>query len=176
MAGNAFTGIYSCCNLVAFLLHRQIMKKNINHHVMETLQRAGIAATTQRLAVLKILQDADQPLSINVIREKLETKTRINKVTVYRIMSLFKEKGIVRDVSAAGGAVFFEMATSDYPLHPHFSCKNCGTLSCLTPLTFSQVRRFLAILDNVNAEHVEINLAGFCKDCRGAMTLSTQPG
>lgn len=146
------------------------MKKSItDHNVMETLQRAGIAATTQRQAVLKILHNADQPLSINTIREQLETKTRINKVTVYRIMSLFKEKGIVRDISAAGGAVFFEMATSDHPVHPHFSCKNCGTLSCLTPLTFSQARRFLAILDNVNAEHIEINLAGLCKDCRGAM-------
>ena len=144
------------------------MKKNItDHSVLETLQRVGIAATTQRLAVLKILQQATQPISINDLREKLDAETRINKVTVYRIMSLFKEKGIVRDISTAGGAVFFEMATADYPVHPHFSCKNCGMLSCLTPLTFSQARRFLAIMDNVNAEHIEINLAGLCKECRG---------
>ncbi|RPI10502.1 MAG: hypothetical protein EHM65_08050, partial [Acidobacteriales bacterium] len=75
------------------------MKKNIyDLSVMETLQQAGIAGTPQRLAVLKILQNAAQPLSVGVIREKLETKTRINKVTVYRIISLFKKQGLIRDV------------------------------------------------------------------------------
>lgn len=69
------------------------MKKNItDHSVLETLQRVGIAATTQRLAVLKILQQAAQPISINDLLEKLDAETRINKVTVYRIMSLLKKR------------------------------------------------------------------------------------
>jgi Fur family transcriptional regulator, ferric uptake regulator len=151
------------------------MKKNIfNSSVMEMLEQAGIAGTPQRLAVLKILQNADQPLSVSFIREKLEAKTRINKVTIYRIISLFKKQGIVRDVSSAGGVVYFEMATSDHPVHPHFSCKNCGALSCLTPLTFSQTRKFLTISGNFSVEHVEINLAGLCKDCRSTRTLPNQ--
>ena len=153
------------------------MKKNIyDLSVMETLQQAGIAGTPQRLAVLKILQNAAQPLSVGVIREKLETKTRINKVTVYRIISLFKKQGLIRDVLSAGGAVYFEMATSDHPVHPHFSCSHCGALNCLTPLTFSQARQLTASRDNYRVDHIEINISGLCNGCLHATKLQNQPG
>ncbi len=153
------------------------MEKSISDSdIMETLQQAGIAGTPQRLAVLKILQNADQPLSINIIREKLEAKTRINKVTVYRIISLFKKQGIIRDVLSAGGAVYFEMATSDHPVHPHFSCKNCGALNCLTPLTFSQARQLTASRDNFRVDHIEINISGLCNGCLHATKLQKKPG
>lgn len=138
---------------------------------IETLRQAGIAQTRQREAVLKILQTADQPLSIAVIRERLEKQTRINKVTVYRIISLFKKQGIIRDVLSAGGAVYVEMATSDHPVHPHFSCKNCGSLACLTPLTFSQARQLMAARGNFSVEHIEINISGLCNGCLRATRL-----
>lgn len=144
--------------------------------IMETLEQAGIAGTPQRLAVLTILQNAAGPLSINIIREKLQTKTRINKVTVYRIISLFKKQGIIRDVLSTGSAVFFEMATSAYPVHPHFSCKHCGALNCLTPLTFSQVRRLMDSPDNCRVDHIEINISGLCNDCRLATQLQKKQG
>ncbi|MEE9913545.1 MAG: transcriptional repressor [Deltaproteobacteria bacterium] len=152
------------------------MKKNISDSgVMETLQQAGIAGTPQRLAVLKILQNAAQPLSAVVIRERMETQTRINKVTVYRILSLFKKQGIIRDVLSAGGAVYYEMATSDHPVHPHFSCKKCGTLNCLTPLTFSQLRRLTAPREHYSVDHVEINISGLCRGCLHEAKLLGQP-
>lgn len=70
------------------------MKKHITDpDVVEALKQAEIAATPPRMAVLKILQNASGPLNINIIRARLETNIRINKVTVYRIISLFKEAG-----------------------------------------------------------------------------------
>jgi Fur family transcriptional regulator, ferric uptake regulator len=153
------------------------MKKNISDSsIMETLKQAGIAGTPQRMAVLRILQNAAGPLSISIIREKLETNTRINKVTVYRIISLFKKQGIIRDVLSAGGAVCFEMATSDHPVHPHFSCKKCGVLNCLTPLTFSQARQLTASRENYSVDHIEINISGLCNGCLHATKLQSQPG
>ena len=143
---------------------------------METLQQVGISFTPQRLAVLKILQMAEQPLSAVVIRERLARQTRINKVTVYRIIALFKKQGLIRDVLSAGGTVYFEMATSDHPVHPHFSCKSCGTMSCLTPLTFSQARQLMAARDAYSVEHIEINISGLCNGCLNATKLQNQPG
>ena len=142
----------------------------------ETLQKAGIAGTPQRMAVLKVLQNAAGPLSVGVIREKLETKTRINKVTIYRIISLFKKQGLIRDVLSARGALYFEMATSDHPVHPHFSCRNCGALNCLTPLTFSQACQLTASHDNYWVDHIEINISGLCNGCLHAIKLQNQPG
>ncbi len=142
----------------------------------ETLQQAGIAETPQRMAVLAILQNAARPLSINLIRAKLETNIRINKVTVYRIISLFKTRGVIRDVVSTGGTVYFEMATVDHPVHPHFNCKSCGALNCLTPLTFSQARQLTAAREDYSVDHIEINISGLCHGCLQATKLQRQQG
>jgi Fur family transcriptional regulator, ferric uptake regulator len=142
----------------------------------ETLQQAGIAKTPQRMAVLKILQNAGGPLSINIIRAKLETSIRINKVTVYRIISILKQRGVIRDILSAGGAVHFEMATADYPVHPHFSCTNCGSVNCLTPLTFSQARQLTTSSEDFSVDHIEINISGLCNGCLHATKLQMKQG
>lgn len=170
-----------------------------------TLQKAGISKTSQRLAVLDILLAATTPLSVNAIRQALETKdnsgapsvrsrrlpkiTRppasnsecrprlepgnsksrgIDKVTVYRILSLFKKHRIIRELASAGGANYFEMATLENPLHPHFSCRNCGAFTCLAPLSFTQAQELVSSKDDYSIDHIEINISGLCACCRKA--------
>jgi Fur family transcriptional regulator, ferric uptake regulator len=131
-----------------------------------TLQKAGISKTSQRLAVLDILLKATMPLSVNTIRQTLETKARIDKVTVYRILSLFRQRGIIREIASAGGANYFEMATLENPLHPHFSCRNCGAFTCLAPLPFTQAPELILSKDDYSIDHIEINISGICACCR----------
>jgi Fur family ferric uptake transcriptional regulator len=133
-----------------------------------TLQKAGISKTSQRLAVLDILLKATTPLSVNTIRQSLETKARIDKVTVYRILTLFRQRGIIREIASAGGANYFEMATLENPLHPHFSCRNCGAFTCLAPLPFTQAPELILSKDDYSIDHIEINISGLCACCRNA--------
>jgi Fur family ferric uptake transcriptional regulator len=137
-----------------------------------TLQKAGISKTSQRLAVLDILLKATMPLSVNTIRQTLETKARIDKVTVYRILSLFRQRGIIREIASAGGANYFEMATLENPLHPHFSCRNCGAFTCLAPLPFTQAPELILSKDDYSIDHIEINISGLCACCRN--TINSQ--
>ena len=134
-----------------------------------TLQKAGISKTSQRLAVLDILLKATTPLSVNTIRQSLETKASIDKVTVYRILSLFRQRGIIREIASAGGANYFEMATLENPLHPHFSCRNCGAFTCLAPLPFTQAPELILSKDDFSIDHIEINISGLCACCRNTI-------
>jgi Fur family transcriptional regulator, ferric uptake regulator len=133
-----------------------------------TLQKAGISKTSQRLAVLDILLKATMPLSVNTIRQALETKASIDKVTVYRILSLFRQRGIIREIASAGGANYFEIATLENPLHPHFSCRNCGAFTCLAPLPFTQAPELILSKDDYSIDHIEINISGLCACCHNA--------
>jgi Fur family ferric uptake transcriptional regulator len=133
-----------------------------------TLQKAGISKTSQRLAVLDILLKATTPLSVNTIRKTLETKANIDKVTVYRILTLFRQRGIIREIASAGGANYFEIATLENPLHPHFSCRNCGAFTCLAPLPFTQAPELILSKDDYSIDHIEINISGLCACCRNA--------
>jgi Fur family ferric uptake transcriptional regulator len=133
-----------------------------------TLQKAGISKTSQRLAVLDTLLKATTPLSVNTIRQSLETKANIDKVTVYRILSLFRQCGIIREIASANGANYFEMATLENPLHPHFSCRNCGAFTCLAPLPFTLAPELILSKDDYSIDHIEINISGLCACCRNA--------
>ena len=182
------------------------MVTNLKHKdAMLILQKAGISKTMQRLAVLNILLKATTPLSVNTIRQALETKANsgapsgrsrrlpkitrppasnstyiprlepgdsksrgIDKVTVYRILSLFRQRGIIREIASAGGANYFEMATLENPLHPHFSCRNCGAFTCLAPLPFTQAPELILPKDDYSIDHIEINISGLCACCRNA--------
>ncbi len=92
----------------------------------------------------------------------------IDKVTVYRILSLFRQRGIIREIASAGGASYFEMATLENPLHPHFSCRNCGAFTCLSPLPFTQAPELILSKDDYSVDHIEINISGLCACCRNA--------
>ena len=145
------------------------MVTNLKHKdALLILQKAGISKTSQRLAVLDILFKATTPLSVNAIRQALETETNIDKVTVYRILSLFRQRGIIREIASAGGANYFEIATLENPLHPHFSCRNCGAFTCLAPLSFTQAPELILPKDDYSIDHIEINISGLCACCRNA--------
>ncbi|PKN68831.1 MAG: hypothetical protein CVU54_13235 [Deltaproteobacteria bacterium HGW-Deltaproteobacteria-12] len=135
------------------------------------LQKTGLSKTPQRIAVLNILMNTVVPVSISGIRQALESKIRINRVTIYRILSLFKKHKLIREITSTGGANYFELATVENPVHPHFLCRNCAALSCLEPLTFSQASQWLAAEKDYSIEHIEINISGLCAGCRNAIKL-----
>jgi len=143
---------------------------------LDILQRAGISKTPQRLIVLNILLKSTTPLNVSCVRELLAGKNRIDRVTVYRILSLFKQRGIIREITSTGGVNFIEMATQENPVHPHFSCRSCGMLSCLEPLTFSQSHQLISAKEDYSVDHIEINISGICSGCRNATMLQKQSG
>jgi Fe2+ or Zn2+ uptake regulation protein len=143
------------------------MVRNSKHkNALLTLQNAGLSKTSQRIAVLNILLKATKPLNVSTIRQSLENKANIDKVTIYRILSLFRQRGIIREIASAGGANYFEMVTSEKPLHPHFSCRNCGEFTCLEPLSFTRASELILSKDDYSIDQIEINISGLCNDCR----------
>jgi Fur family transcriptional regulator, ferric uptake regulator len=139
--------------------------------ILHILQKTGLSKTPQRIAVLNILMNTDAPININNIKQALESKIRIDRVTIYRILSLFKQRMIIREITSTGGTGYFELATMENPVHPHFICRRCENLSCLEPLTFSQANQWLAAEKNYTVEHIEINISGLCASCLNAIKL-----
>jgi len=146
--------------------------KSTHKDALLILQNAGISKTLQRLAVLSILLKAKKPLNVSNIRRSLENKAYIDKVTVYRILSLFRQRGIIREISKAGGVNYFEMATLENPLHPHFNCRSCGEFTCLDQLSFTRASELILAKDNYSIDHIEINITGLCACCRNTAKTS----
>ncbi len=130
------------------------------------LEDSQLEPTPKRLQVLEVIGSNNSPLSAQQIFETLSRTANINRVTVYRILDLLVEKGLVDRMSGGGRSFVYGLAPNDnHPAHPHFYCRNCGSLECLNPESLnvdmqSMQRTFPGIIENV-----EVRADGVCKNC-----------
>jgi Fur family transcriptional regulator, ferric uptake regulator len=132
----------------------------------QTLRNAGLAKTTQRMAVLEKLIGAAGPVNVRDILAETRGKVKINRVTVYRILASFREGGIIRQIEAGNGTAYYEMACLHNPIHPHFHCRRCGSLTCMAPLTLSQALDWLTRSYTFSVESIDVHITGICGPCR----------
>jgi len=130
------------------------------------LEESGLESTPKRLQVLEVIGDNNSPLSARQIFETLSRTYNINRVTVYRILDLLVEKGLIDRISGGRRSFVYGLAPNEnHPAHPHFYCKSCGNLECLNPQSLNvdmqpMRRTFPGVIENV-----EVRIDGVCKNC-----------
>jgi Fur family ferric uptake transcriptional regulator len=126
----------------------------------------GLRPTTVRLAVLEILGASPRALRAQEILEALQTRRRVNKVTVYRILEDFTRREMVRRLSLEGRVCHYELACEHHPPHPHFQCQACREIQCLAPVPLARMWSELQGPVGNRADHIEIRVEGLCHKCR----------
>ena len=130
------------------------------------LEQAGLTATDNRLKVLEVIGANASPLNVREIFDTLNRRSNINRVTIYRILDLLVENGIVDRLSGGGRSFYYGLAPNEHHHpHPHFYCKSCGNMECLNPeslpLDMAPLRRTYP----GSVENVEVRVDGVCKNC-----------
>ena len=126
----------------------------------------GLDSTENRLRVLEVVGENAFPLAASEIFNTINRTQSINRVTVYRILDLLVEKNIVDRISTGGRAAYYGLAPNEHhKAHPHFYCKCCGQMDCLSPeslrVEFEQFKKtFPGRIDKV-----EMRIDGICKNC-----------
>ena len=131
----------------------------------DSLERAGLNKTRQRLAVLKTLIRAERPLTVSAIVNTIDSRERINRVTVYRTDSTLREHGIVREIPTVDDIAYYEMACTHNPAHAHFYCRCCKALTCLEPLTLEETLSVFRNPHDFSVEQVSVSITGLCSEC-----------
>jgi len=94
--------------------------------ILETLQRHGILSTPQRLQIAEVLLAKPQHLSAEQIIEKLrQSGSDVSKATVYNTLNLFRERGLIRELSVDPKRRFYDSRSG---LHHHFFNVDTGEL------------------------------------------------
>ena len=132
----------------------------------ELLEAAALDATDNRLRVLEVVGNNSYPLSAADIFKTLERTCRINRVTVYRIVDLLVDNGLVERISTGGRAFYYGLAPNEHHHpHPHFYCKRCGQMDCLTPDSLNVDAGALWKTFPGRIDKVEVRVDGICKNC-----------
>jgi Fur family transcriptional regulator, ferric uptake regulator len=137
----------------------------------ELLRHCGVPATENRLLVLRALSGADHPQTPLELLAGLTDKTglagRMNRVTLYRILELLVERGVVARHNS-GERSFRYCLGQGAAGHSHFHCNRCGQTRCLdSRLLEPGLSRILSGLP-MRVELAEITLGGVCEACQRA--------
>lgn len=133
------------------------------------LARAGIDPTPLRLCVAEILAGEGQALPAADILARVRERHRANKVTLYRILELFVERGLAFRHSSGDRAFRYCLGPRFSSLaHCHAYCVRCGRMECLpAPSSLVDVAALgeqlaMAVMG------VEVRIDGVCAACRQA--------
>jgi Fur family ferric uptake transcriptional regulator len=137
----------------------------------ELLSGADLKATPNRLRVLEVVGNNSCPLSAGDIYDILKRSSTINQVTVYRILDLLVERDVIERISTGGRAFYYGLAPSDHHKpHPHFYCKDCGQMDCLSPEALIVDTAPLWKTFPGRIDKVEVRIDGICKNCEKRQT------
>ncbi|BDU76837.1 Fur family transcriptional regulator [Mesoterricola sediminis] len=136
-------------------------------HQTPSLRAAGMRQTPQREAILKVLKDAERPLSAEEIWSGME-KRRSGIPTVYRNLERFVSEGWAESLQGSDQVMRFVLCRSPHH-HHHLTCETCGRT---VEVDGCGVEEGLAAMERASGFRItrhQLTLFGQCPACRAAI-------
>lgn len=135
--------------------------------VDQLLTHGSLRRTQTRTDILHIFLEQGVALSEPELEKAMQG--RCDRVTIYRTLSTFVEKGIVHKVLDDTGAMKYALCapgcheTHDHRHdHVHFKCEECGKTSCVDEVPIPPVH----LPQGYALKGVNMLLQGTCPDCQ----------
>jgi Fur family peroxide stress response transcriptional regulator len=129
----------------------------------ETLKRAGVKLTHQRLEVFReVAASKDHPDAENIylgVRARVPT---ISLDTVYRTLGLLRDLGVVAALGPPRERVRYD---GNVAAHHHFVCLECGAILDFECEAFDRLTIPAAVKHWGEIEKVQIEVRGRCHAC-----------
>lgn len=131
----------------------------------DILLSRNLRFTQTRAAILGMFIREGKALSEPEIEEHL--KVKCDRVTIYRTLTSFMEKGILHKVPDDTGVARYAMcaATCTEQVHNHnhvhFKCIICGAVSCIEQIALP----LIVLPEGYTLEETSILMQGTCKFC-----------
>ena len=135
-----------------------------NYQFEDMLDKHQLKKTAPRLRVLSMMYSKNtatsQPDLENVMHD-------IDRVTLYRILNVFEEKGIIHKVFDLNGTANYAVCHSDcqanhhHDEHVHFNCTVCKNVYCLNELSLPDI----SLPAGFKAESFTLYASGLCPKC-----------
>ncbi|MCF6353067.1 MAG: transcriptional repressor [Cyclobacteriaceae bacterium] len=127
------------------------------------LKDKKLSETPFRKEVLAIFIKYNNAIPLSIVEKDLK---EYNRITLYRTIKIFVEKGIIHEISLSGEDSNYAICQeecdtgSHHHQHIHFKCNICRTISCV------EINKFPTIqLPEYKIEQLEIQVTGMCKKC-----------
>jgi Fur family ferric uptake transcriptional regulator len=129
------------------------------------LRRNQLSITDSRKKILELFQDNEGALAHHDIEER--TGEKFDRVTIYRTLQTFVEKGIIHTIPTADNLVLYALCKDEcttghhHDNHVHFICDNCNVTYCLD----SVVTPTVDLPRGFQPKVIDVVVTGICKNC-----------
>lgn len=133
---------------------------------IDLLKKNKLSVTGSRKQILDLFLAANGALAHADIEEK--TEGAFDRVTVYRTLQTFVEKGIIHQIPTTDNTVLYALCKHDceeghhHDNHVHFVCNNCQKTICLDDVMVPVVKLPQGFVPTESALVVN----GTCKECK----------
>ena len=129
------------------------------------LKRNDLSVTGSRRKILQLFLESPGALAHGDIEKKAGEK--FDRVTVYRTLQVFVEKGIIHTIPTADNSIRYALCKDDcagghhHDHHVHFRCRQCHNTYCLDDVVTPDIK----LPKGYSANQVEVVVEGVCKAC-----------
>jgi Fur family ferric uptake transcriptional regulator len=141
-----------------------VLTKSRESAVADILRRNNLSITESRKKILSLFLVAPDALAHGDIERKAGEK--FDRVTVYRTLQTFVEKGIIHTIPTADNSVLYALCKDcteghHHDDHVHFVCTSCGSTICLDDVVSPK----MDVPDGYRVQNVQVVINGLCKSC-----------
>ncbi|MFC4263197.1 Fur family transcriptional regulator [Ferruginibacter yonginensis] len=132
----------------------------------DILRQSGLSVTESRKKILELFLASNGALAHSDIEKN--TAAAFDRVTVYRTLQTFVEKGIIHQIPTTDNSVLYALCKHNceqghhHDDHVHFICSTCDKTICLDDVTVPEVK--LPI--NFSKAQAAMVVTGVCGDCK----------
>ena len=134
--------------------------------LLDILKKNQLSVTDGRKKILELFLKSEGALAHSDIEKN--TDASFDRVTVYRTLQTFVEKGIIHNIPTTDNSILYALCKADceaghhHDNHVHFICDECGKIICLDDVTIPAVK----LPKGFKPTHTKMVVNGVCNDCK----------
>ena len=132
----------------------------------DILKQSGLSVTESRKKILDLFLESGGALAHADIEKN--TSSAFDRVTVYRTLQTFVEKGIIHQIPTIDNSILYALCKHNceqgqhHDDHVHFICSTCDNTICLDEVTVPDVK----LPKNFTKQQAAMVVTGICEDCK----------
>jgi Fur family transcriptional regulator, ferric uptake regulator len=130
------------------------------------LKHNNLSITDGRKKILQLFFKQPGALAHGDIERKAGEK--FDRVTVYRTLQTFVEKGIIHTIPTSDNSVRYALCKDNceeghhHDNHIHFTCSKCGSTVCLDEVMIPDMK----LPKGYQVDEVQVVIGGICNSCK----------
>ncbi len=136
----------------------------MQEQIAHILKHHQLRVTACRKQVIAVFLDKRHAIGHSELERQLAD---FDRVTIYRTLNTFLEKGIVHQVPDDVGEAKYALCSDDCDEHAHqdehvhFKCLECNKLTCIAEIAIPN----LTLPKGYVMKHATLLIKGLCEDC-----------